>query len=219
MFLDFFQGMVYSELDRKVKHMTLGDIIKDYRKSHHISQDVIAKRANVSKAYISILERNINPKTGQAPIPSLKTINAIAKATGKDFDLLFTLLDDNIKTAVKAQLPSSSRSGLRIIDKIRSYTPDYTVQLKDISIDSETYRLLTIFAKENYRTLQEEIEHRLHWSLENEISSDQATIEQTKREEQPAFQYAAARGGGLIKIPKLPDDVVLPENDTIDDDL
>ena len=40
--------------------MTLGDIIKKYRKETGLSQDAVAKRAGVSNAYISILERNRN---------------------------------------------------------------------------------------------------------------------------------------------------------------
>ena len=73
--------------------MTLGDIIKEYRVSHGLSQDVIAERSGLSKAYISILERNRNPKTGEPPIASPKTINAIAVAIDSDFDAIFSKLD------------------------------------------------------------------------------------------------------------------------------
>ena len=48
--------------------MTLGDIIKEYRTSHGLSQDAIAERSGLSKAYISILERNRNPKTGEVVV-------------------------------------------------------------------------------------------------------------------------------------------------------
>ena len=69
--------------------MTLGDIIKEYRTSHGLSQDAIAERSGLSKAYISILERNRNPKTGEPPVASLKTINSIAVAINSDFDSIF----------------------------------------------------------------------------------------------------------------------------------
>ena len=42
--------------------MTLGDIIKDYRKSHNMSMDLFAEKSGISKAYISLLEKNKHPK-------------------------------------------------------------------------------------------------------------------------------------------------------------
>lgn len=87
--------------------MTLGQIIKEYRAANKVSQDVIAERSGLSKAYISILERNINPTTGEAPIASLKTINAIAKALESDFDTVFSRLDPDLKVSIGEQLPGS----------------------------------------------------------------------------------------------------------------
>ena len=72
--------------------MTLGEIIKGYRKEHHISQDEFAKRANLSKAYISILERNFNPSSGRPPRPTYETIATAAMVMGTDFDTLFRQL-------------------------------------------------------------------------------------------------------------------------------
>ena len=75
--------------------MTLGDYIKDYRSKNCLSQFDFAKMVGISKAYISILERNINPSTGKPAIPSLSTINRIAKATGIDFNEFLLMLDGN----------------------------------------------------------------------------------------------------------------------------
>lgn len=85
--------------------MTLGDIIKEYRTAHGFSQDVIASRSNLSKAYISILERNRNPKTGEPPVASLKTIKAIAAAIESDFDTVFSKLDRNLRVSISEQMP------------------------------------------------------------------------------------------------------------------
>lgn len=49
--------------------MTLGQLIRDYRKQHHQTMEDFAQASGLSKAYISILERNRNPSTGQRPIP------------------------------------------------------------------------------------------------------------------------------------------------------
>ena len=75
--------------------MTLGDYIKEYRQSHNYSMDDFARSTGMSKAYISILERNFNPSTGKAAIPSLETIKRVAIATGVDFNDLISLLDGN----------------------------------------------------------------------------------------------------------------------------
>ena len=75
--------------------MTLGDFIKNYRTSHKCSMDEFAKRAGMSKAYVSILERNLNPTTGKAAIPSLDTIKRVSIATGTDFNELIAALDND----------------------------------------------------------------------------------------------------------------------------
>ena len=85
--------------------MTLGEIIKQYRQEHSLSQDAIAEASGLSKAYISILERNRNPKTGEPPVASLKSIKAIAKALNSDFDTIFSQLDPDLKISISEQLP------------------------------------------------------------------------------------------------------------------
>ena len=92
--------------------MTLGDIIKEYRISHGLSQDVIAERSGLSKAYISILERNRNPKTGEPPIASPKTINSIATAINSDFDSIFSKLDPDLRVSIGEQLPQAKSVSL-----------------------------------------------------------------------------------------------------------
>ena len=73
--------------------MTLGEYIKKYRTDHKYSMDEFAKRVSMSKAYISILERNYNPSTGKAAVPSLETVRRVALATGTDFNELIARLD------------------------------------------------------------------------------------------------------------------------------
>lgn len=73
--------------------MTLGDYIKNYRTAHKYSMDDFARKTGMSKAYISILERNYNPSTGKAAIPSLNTIKQVALATGVNFNDLISMLD------------------------------------------------------------------------------------------------------------------------------
>lgn len=85
--------------------MTLGDMIKNYRSERHLSQDVIASRTGLSKAYISILERNINPSTGRPPEPTIKTIGLVANAIDSDFDSVVSNLDPDIVISLQEQAP------------------------------------------------------------------------------------------------------------------
>ena len=52
--------------------MTLGEIIKKYRKDNNLSMDAFSERSGISKAYISLLEKNKHPKTGKPITPSIQ---------------------------------------------------------------------------------------------------------------------------------------------------
>ena len=81
--------------------MILGDLIKDYRREHGYSMDQFAKLSGLSKAYISILERNVNPVNGKPVIPSLETIKAVSQAIGMDFNDVIAMLDGNQPVSLK----------------------------------------------------------------------------------------------------------------------
>ena len=51
--------------------MTLSDLVQEYRREHGLSQRQFASICGLSNGYISMLERNVNPKTGQPVTPSL----------------------------------------------------------------------------------------------------------------------------------------------------
>lgn len=74
--------------------MTLGDIIKEYRKNHSMSMDDFAQKSGISKAYISVLEKNMHPRTGKAISPSIRCIKQAACGMDMTFDSLFNSLSD-----------------------------------------------------------------------------------------------------------------------------
>lgn len=76
--------------------MTLGEIIKNYRNSHSLSMDAFSERSGISKAYISLLEKNKHPKTGKEIAPSLQCIKQAADGMNMDFNELFSMLDCNV---------------------------------------------------------------------------------------------------------------------------
>lgn len=76
--------------------MTLGEIIKKYRTEHDMSMDAFAAISGISKAYISLLEKNKHPKTGKPIAPSIQSIKQAADGMGMDFNTLFNMLDGDV---------------------------------------------------------------------------------------------------------------------------
>lgn len=76
--------------------MYLGEVIKKYRIENDLSMADFADRSGISKAYISLLEKNRHPKTGQTIAPSLEVIRKAAKAMNMDFDDLFDMLNGDV---------------------------------------------------------------------------------------------------------------------------
>lgn len=83
--------------------MTLGELIKEYRAINHLSMDAFAKKSGISKAYISLLEKNKHPKTGKPIAPSIQSIKQAAEGMGMDFNVLFSKIDGDI-TLPKSRL-------------------------------------------------------------------------------------------------------------------
>ena len=76
--------------------MTLGDIIKNYRKEHHLSMDAFSEKSGISKAYVSLLEKNKRPGTNKPIAPSIQCIKQAAIGMNMDFNLLFSMIDGNV---------------------------------------------------------------------------------------------------------------------------
>lgn len=77
------------------KKITLGEFIKKYRDDNKLSMDKFAKMSGVSKAYISVLEKNKRPKTGKPVTPSISIIKNIAETMNLSFNELINMLEDN----------------------------------------------------------------------------------------------------------------------------
>ena len=95
--------------------MTLGDVIKTYRTEHILSMDEFAKRSGLSKGYISMLEKNRNPKTGKPIVPSILTYQSVAKARSTSVDVL-------MKTVDKEQLVSLEQTSTPTSDNLPELT-------------------------------------------------------------------------------------------------
>lgn len=74
--------------------MTLGDYIKSYRERNSLSQRQFAGRSGVSNGYISMLEKNENPRTGLPLSPTMPVLKRLASAMGMNVQELLSQVDD-----------------------------------------------------------------------------------------------------------------------------
>lgn len=145
--------------------MTLGDVIHQYRETHGCSMDAFAAASGLSKAYISMLEKNKNPKTQQAITPSVVTFKCAADAMGISLDELLRMVDENQPVFVIAN--PEPQGGGRLGNKTTEFHSDKKVRLS-CKIDSALYDNLACAANANDRTLEDEIEERLFLSIQDD---------------------------------------------------
>lgn len=74
--------------------MNLGELIQQYISERRMSYREFAALSDLSAGYISMLINNRNPKSGRAPIPTIRTYNGIAKAMNMTADALLSMIDD-----------------------------------------------------------------------------------------------------------------------------
>jgi len=74
--------------------MTLSEFIISYRETRGYSQRTFAQLCGLSNSSISLLEKNVNPKTNEPIIPNLNSLYKIAKAMGISIEELFASCDD-----------------------------------------------------------------------------------------------------------------------------
>lgn len=115
--------------------MTLGDIIKEYRASRNLSMDAFSTKSGISKAYISLLEKNRHPKTGKPIAPSIQCIKQAAEGMDIDFDVLFKKIDGNVTLDVEEKNRKSTKGvTINVLGRVAAGIPIEAVE--DI-IDTE----------------------------------------------------------------------------------
>lgn len=75
--------------------MKLGELLKSYRTEHKLSMDAFCELSDLTKGYISMLEKNEHPKSKKPIIPSYETIEKIAKGMQISVESLINMLDDD----------------------------------------------------------------------------------------------------------------------------
>lgn len=74
--------------------MNLGDLIRNYREEHSLSQRQFADICDLSNGYISILEKGSNPNTGKPVTPTIPQLKKLASGLGMTMSEMLELVDD-----------------------------------------------------------------------------------------------------------------------------
>lgn len=86
--------------------MFLGDIIKNYRKSHGLSQQAFADMCGVSKAYISLLENNKSARSHSPIVPSIDVASRMATVMNISLDDLMSSVDGRQRISLQPYAPA-----------------------------------------------------------------------------------------------------------------
>lgn len=131
--------------------MTLGDIIKSYRSKYGLSMDSFSEKSGISKAYISLLEKNRHPKTGKEIAPSIQCIKQAAHGMGMTFDDLFSLLDGKVNITDEPMFETSANAVvIPVLGRVAAGIPltvsEYIVDTEEIpaamAADGEYFGLM-----------------------------------------------------------------------------
>lgn len=82
--------------------MKLGELLKSYRTEHKLSMDAFCELSDLTKGYISMLEKNEHPKSKKPIVPSYDTIEKIAKGMQISAEDLIDMLDDDQEIQINA---------------------------------------------------------------------------------------------------------------------
>ena len=74
--------------------MNLGDLIRQYRQTHDLSQRQFAEKCDLSNGYISILEKGANPNTGKPVTPTIPQFQKLAAGMNMSVMEMLEQIDD-----------------------------------------------------------------------------------------------------------------------------
>lgn len=100
--------------------MTLGEVIKEYRKEHALSQAAFADLSGISKGYISMLENNKNPKSGLPITPTFSVFEKVAKVMHISTDDLIRRMDGDQSIQVNTAHSEDDAELLEYLEYLRT---------------------------------------------------------------------------------------------------
>ena len=107
--------------------MTLKDLVIKYRTENGLSQRQFALQCGLSNGYISMIERGINPSTGEKITPTLQALNKLAAGMHTSLNELFTLVDDmdvDVKMPALSEEDGRTSVDMEIISLLANLTEE-----------------------------------------------------------------------------------------------
>ena len=121
--------------------MKAGEWLKLYREQHNLSMQALADLCGFSKAYINVLEKGVNPKTGKPISPTMQTFEKIARGTKTDVDTLLKILDGDQPITVNApasdDLPDLTQKDEREIMHLMDEMKEKLMQEEGLMFDGQ----------------------------------------------------------------------------------
>ncbi len=109
-----------SSFEREQQHVSLGNIINIFRADQGLSLSGFAEISGISKPYVSMLERGINPSTQRPVTPSIVTFKKAAQAMGVPLDdLMHAVSDDQPISLMNPSQPDEDGGDLFLEQKPR----------------------------------------------------------------------------------------------------
>ena len=118
--------------------MKIGEYIRQYREENKLSQREFAKMCGLSNAYISMLEKGVNPSTGEPAVPSMKVYLQISQAMGISIQTLMEAVDDSVDNSSK----SITHAFLHTTGTVRKHTISFMDSISKSSEESEEDKVL-----------------------------------------------------------------------------
>ena len=127
--------------------MTIGEIIKEYRTKYNITMDDFAQMCGLSKGYISMLEKNENPRTKLPIMPTTKTLQAVSVALNISVSELMDKLGDRVE--IKNVISAESFVLVPVIGTVRAGYGGFASD-ENMGAESVDIRTLRGYSQEDF---------------------------------------------------------------------
>ena len=191
--------------------MKLGELLKSYRTEHKLSMDAFCELSNLTKGYISMLEKNEHPKSKKPIIPSYETIEKIAKGMQISVEALIDKLDDDQEIQINSTPPHLK--SISITHPLPDAPDSLTQQITD-----KVVQLTTPNKKIVLRTSEELLESQNEEETkENEVSENIIGLDDYREISVLSVTGVVSAGSGSMQDDDLDMEVSFYEDEIPDD--
>jgi len=129
--------------------MTIGEIIKNYRDSLGITMDDFSAKSGLSKGYISMLEKNENPRTKLPIMPTTKTLSCVSSAMGISVSELMQRLNETPEISQIGAMPVDKMVLIPVVGVVRAGYGGLAFE-SDLGTETVDAGILRGYAKDDF---------------------------------------------------------------------